>query len=126
MKQVTLQHLKNLLRYNVCEIQFMRRRMYPGKGLQRKMICTISAEILNSTNGRLSLNFRPPVHGLPYDAESKNLLPVWDIFMQDWRMVNMDYCSLLNTIKGDETFWKYFNEKLYPMSPDEKLQYMDI
>jgi hypothetical protein len=44
--------------------------------------------------------------------------------MQDWRMVNMNECDLVETIKRDD-FWKYFNEKLIPMSPQQKMQYMD-
>lgn len=80
--------------------------------------------LLNSVNGRLSLNFKQSSSVLPYDAQSKNLLPVWDIFMQDWRMVNMDDCDLVTTYKPDD-FWKYFNEVLIPMSPQQKMQYMD-
>jgi hypothetical protein len=88
------------------------------------MLCTLDENLLNSVNGRLSLNFRPSTAIMPYNAEAKNLLPVWDIFMQDWRMVNMDECDLVETIKRED-FWKYFNEKLIPMSPQQKIQYMD-
>jgi hypothetical protein len=88
------------------------------------MLCTLDTELLNSTNGRLSLNYKPSSSVLPYNANSKNLLPVWDIFMQDWRMVNMDECNLITTIKKEE-FWDYFNNTLLPMSPQQKLQYMD-
>ena len=126
MNQTTLTALKTLLRTNVCEVQFFRRRIKPVRPLQRKMICTLCLDVLNSVNGRMSLNYRPPVHALPYNAESMNLLPVWDIFMQDWRMINMDACFLINTIPGDEAFWKYFNDKLYPMTQEEKIQYMDL
>jgi hypothetical protein len=125
MPQITLASLKNLLRSNVCEIEFLRRRPKAGRPSYRKMMCTLCNDLLNSTNGRISLNYRPPVHGLPYNAESKNLLPVWDIFMQDWRMVNMDACNLLNTIKADDSFWKYYNENLYTMSAQDKINYMD-
>jgi hypothetical protein len=89
----------------------------------RRMLCTLDTNILTSTNGRISLNYRPPANGLPYNAEAMGLLPVWDIFMQDWRMVSMDYCDLVNTIK-EEDFWKYFNEKLMPMSQSEKINFM--
>ena len=88
------------------------------------MICTLDTTILNSANGRLSLNYRPPTHGLPYNAESMNLLPVWDILMQDWRMVNMDACNLTKTIESKD-FWTYFNNELYIMSPQAKMQWMD-
>ncbi len=88
------------------------------------MLCTLDENLLNSTNGRLSLNFRPSSNVLPYNAESKGLLPVWDIFMQDWRMVSMENCNLILTIK-QEDFWKYFNDTLLPMSPQQKMAYMD-
>lgn len=88
------------------------------------MICTLDENLLNSTNGRLSLNFRPSSGVLPYNAEAKNLLPVWDVIMQDWRMVSMDQCDLVKTIPQNE-FWKYFNETLLTMTPDQKINYMD-
>lgn len=122
--RVTLQTLRSTLRENVCEITFARRRMYPGKLPYRRMMCTLDTNILDSVNGRVALNYKPPVSGLPYPTDSKNLLPVWDIFMQDWRMVSMDYCQLLKTIPRDE-FWKYFNENLLKMSPQDKVAYMD-
>jgi hypothetical protein len=88
------------------------------------MICTLDDTILNSTNGRLSLNFKPAGGSMPYNPETKNLLLVWDIMMQDWRMVNMNDCDLVRTITRNE-FWPYFNKELIPMSPDQKIQYMD-
>jgi hypothetical protein len=88
------------------------------------MLCTLDDRILNSTNGRLSLNYRPTSGILPYNAEAKNLLPVWDIFMQNWRMVNMDQCDLINTIQEDQ-FWNYFNNTLLKMSAEQKMVFMD-
>lgn len=122
--KTTLTSLRDLLRKNVCEIVFVRRRIRQGRPAFRRMLCTLDTELLNSTNGRLSLNFRPSSNVLPYNAEAKNLLPVWDIFMQDWRMVNMDDCNLINTIK-QEDFWNYFNNTLLTMTPQQKLGFMD-
>jgi hypothetical protein len=122
--KTTLDSLRSLLRENVCEIVFVRRRFRQNRPPVRRMLCTLDTELLNSTNGRLSLNYKPSSSVLPYNANSKNLLPVWDIFMQDWRMVNMDECNLITTIKKEE-FWDYFNNTLLPMSPQQKLQYMD-
>ena len=122
--KTTLDSLRSLLRENVCEIVFVRRRFRQNRPPVRRMLCTLDTELLNSTNGRLSLNYKPSSNVLPYNANSKNLLPVWDIFMQDWRMVNMDECNLITTIKKEE-FWDYFNNTLLPMSPQQKLQYMD-
>jgi hypothetical protein len=88
------------------------------------MLCTLDANLLNSVNGRLSLNYKPASGVLPYNAAAKNLLPVWDIFMQDWRMVNMNECNLINTIKSED-FWEYFNTNLITMTPYQKIAYMD-
>ena len=121
---ITLSNLKNLLSQNVCEIVFTRRRPRAGKPPQRRLLCTLDDSILNSTNGRLSLNYRPPGSAMSYDPASKNLLLVWDIFMQDWRMVNMDACDLVNTIP-EKDFWNYFNNTLLKMSPQQKMTYMD-
>lgn len=123
--KTTLDNLRNTLRENVCEIVFVRRRPRANKSPVRRMLCTLDQQLLNSTNGRLSLNYRPTSQVLPYNATAKNLLPVWDIFMQDWRMVNMDDCDLVQTIKRDD-FWKYFNETLLPMSMQQKMSYMDV
>lgn len=126
MQQTSLNALKNLLRTNVCEIEFFRRRPKEGRSMHRKMMCTLCIQILDSVNGRMSLNYRPPTHLPPYHAESKNLLFVWDIMMQDWRAISLDVCYIINTIPGNDEFWKYFNEKIYPMSPEQKLSYMDL
>ena len=122
--KTTLPNLKNLLSQNVCEIVFARRRPKPDKPPVRRMLCTLDDTILNSTNGRLSLNYKPPGGAMPYNPETKNLLLVWDIFMQDWRMVNMDNCDLVNTIPETE-FWDYFNNTLLKMSTQQKIAYMD-
>ncbi len=122
--QVSLITLKSTLRANVCEITFARRRMYPGKLPYRRMLCTLDENILNSASGRMSLNYRRPANSLPYPAESYNLLPVWDIFMQDWRMVSMDICQLHKTIPESE-FWEYFNKTLLQMTPGDKVAFMD-
>ena len=120
----SLESLRSLLRENVAEISFVRRRPRPGKPPVRRMLCTLSDKILNSENGRLSLNYKSSSGVLPYNTTGKNLLPVWDIFMQDWRMVSLDNCNVLTTY-NEEQFWKYFNEKLILMSAAEKILYMD-
>jgi hypothetical protein len=79
--------------------------------------------LLTSNDGKISLNFKAGSGPLPYNSMAKNLLCVWDIFMQDWRMINMDDCYIDNEIPNTQ-FWDYFNEKLRPMSADEKAQYM--
>lgn len=121
--KVSLASLRTILQSNVCEIIFERRRLKPGDLPRRKMLCTLDKSILNSVNGRITLNYSPPSQPPKYNPFVRNLLPVWDIIMQDWRMVSMDNCQIINTIPGDE-FFEYFNENIYPMSPEEKRGYM--
>lgn len=114
--------LLNLLKSNVCDITFVRR--LPKNGNIRRMICTLDKGILESTDGRVTLNYMPPTQPPKYNYFSKNLLNAWDIIMQDWRMINMDDCFVNETIKSED-FWKYFNEILLPMSSKQKLQLMN-
>ena len=120
----TLENLQTLLKENVCELIIVRRRPRAGKSAARRMLCTLDQDILNSTNGRLSLNFKPAGQPLPYNAVSKNLLPVWDILMQDYRIISLDDCDLVKKIPADETFWDYFNTNIYPMTTDQKVGFM--
>lgn len=122
---VSQQHLANLLLQNVCEIRFDRRRIAPGKPPMRRMLCTKSFDLLNSVNGRVALNYRPPHGGMQINEAVKNVCVVWDIIMQDYRIVSMDTCDLLKTHPADESFWKYYNESLLPMKPGQKLAFMN-
>jgi len=88
------------------------------------MICTNSSEILNSTNGRTVLNYRPATNPVPYNLTQKNLVLAWDIIMQDYRNINMDNCEVVYEIPAGE-FWEYFNKFIYTMSAGQKQQYMD-
>ena len=117
--KVSLPNLKNTLQSNVCEIIFEKRRPKPGDSSQRRMLCTLDESLLNSVNGRTTLNYKSPSGPPKYNPGIKNLLPVWDIMMQGWRMVSLDNCEIINTIPEEE-FFEYFNKNIYPMSADEK------
>lgn len=119
MPKIGLASLKQTLQGNVCEIRFAKRR----EASFRNMLCTLDQSILNSVNGRTTLNFKPPAGPPKYSPESKNLLLVWDIFMQDWRMVSMDNCDLIKTINSED-FWEYFNNNIFNMTVEEKNQFM--
>lgn len=127
MTKVSRIDLSRRLDNNVCEIIFVRRRpeRAPGRPITRKMICCNSMSLLNSRNGKLSLNFRLPSGPKQINESFHNLVVTWDIFMQDYRNVSMEYCYLIREHPADETFWKYYNNTLYPMSKEQKLQYMD-
>jgi len=116
--------LDSLLLNKVCEIRFVRRRPRAGDGPTRRMLCTKSYNILNSVNGRTTLNFRPPSGPMKVNEARDNLIVVWDILMQDYRAVSMASCNLIQDIAADD-FWEYFNENIYPMSKEQKYNFMN-
>jgi hypothetical protein len=123
--KVSLPTLKNLLLNNVAEIKFSRRRIKFGASTTRRMMCTNSLQLLNSTEGRLALNYRRAITSPHFDPNTKNLLITWDIFMQDYRCVNMAACELVQVIPANQQFWKFFNEKLALLSPQQKINFMN-
>lgn len=74
----------------------------------------------------MALNFRGTSNPPKYNPASKNLLITWDIFMQDYRTINADSCSIISVIPANDQFWNYFTEKLVPMTPDQKVAFMDV
>jgi hypothetical protein len=118
--------LNTLLNSNVLEIRFQRRRPKPGDGPYRRMICTNSREILESEQGISLLHFKSSnPSARKFNPASKNLVIVWDIFMQDYRCVNVNNLDIISVIPGNEEFWSYYNESLLPMSPDDKVVFMN-
>ena len=110
---------------NVCEISFFRRHPITYRPDFRKMLCTNSSSLLNSFNGRMVLGYRPPTQMPHFNPQQKNLIITWDILMIDYRCINMDECYLIKSYPANDTFWKFFNEKIYTMSTLEKMVYMD-
>jgi hypothetical protein len=106
------------------------------------MLCTLCYPILNQRKSSNILNFRPPTNPPPYNAESKGLLTVWDIFMQDWRNVPVDACNIVKITeiipygyrssfgaKGsmaipEKKFMIFYNNFLKNMTPDQKKDFM--
>lgn len=127
LKKLRRNELQSLLKNNICDLLIVRRRpeRAPGRPIIRQMLCTNSMEILNSYNGKTTLNFSGSFEPKKVDERKHNLVVTWDIFMQDYRNVSMDMCYLVQKIPADDNFWKFFNENIFPMSPNEKLRYMD-
>lgn len=120
-KEVLEQKLLN----NVVDLRFVRRIPVPGRPATRRMLCTKSSSLLNSPNGRMSLNYKPPIGGKQFDERKENALVVWDIFMQNFRAVSLEGAVVLNEIPANDEFWKYYNESLLPMTAEQKLQFMN-
>ncbi len=117
--------LKNLLLSNVAEIKFFRRRPKSGSALTRRMICTNSLPLLNSVEGRLALNYKRAIYTPKYNPDQKNLIITWDIFMQNYRCINMQACDLIQVIPANQEFWKYFNQNLAKLSAAQKMNFMN-
>ena len=123
--KVSLSTLRTIVQNNVAEIKFFRRRPKTGYPPTRRMLCTTSFPLLNSTEGRLTLNYKPTSRPPRFNPTQKDLLIVWDIFMQDYRCVNAAACNLIATIPANKEFWKYFSTKLHKLTPQQKIAFMN-
>lgn len=121
----SLANLKAILLDKVCEVKFVRRNPKPGRPATRRMLCTNNVQLLNSVEGRTTLNYVPPREAPNYNPNQENLIVVWDILMQGYRTINCDTVDLISTLEADETFWVYLNEKIAPMSAGEKMGFMN-
>lgn len=126
MRKVSKSELDQKCLAGAVEIVFLRRRPERAKErpIFRRMLCSKSMELLNSENGIRSLNFHLPYGPPKIDELKHNVCVVWDIFMQDYRNVSMDKCWIVQEIPT-EGFWDYYNKVLYPMSAQQKMQFMD-
>lgn len=121
---MTRGELDEKLLTNVIDLRFVRKRQVKTKGPTRRMLCTKSYELLGSVNGKSTLNYRPPASAPSYNLVEKNIVVVWDIFMQDYRTINADGVEILKVIPANEEFWKYFNSELRLMGAKEKMAFI--
>ena len=123
---VSLGQLNALLQNNVAEVRFIRRRPKPGSTATRRMLCTNSYSLLNSNDGRLTLNYRTPKKSPKYDPAPKNLIVTWDILMQNYRTISVESCDLITVIPDDDQFWDYFRDNLAEMNQAAKINFMNL
>jgi len=120
--------LHTLLQTSVVELRFRRRIDKPGFKDYRRMLCTNDRFLLTSSLGKQVLHFVPPQGQLKYNPAAKNLIACWDIFMQNYRMINCNDVDLIAVIKTNPDpmeFWKYFNERIGKMSASQKAQFIN-
>ena len=121
---LSLGGLDKLCRTNVVELKFKRRMPVKGKPLERRMFATRNFALLESPEGKEILNYTPPTQSPAYNAASRGLLTVWDIFMQDWRNIPATSVEVISTITADK-FWEYFTNVLSKMTASQKAAFMD-
>jgi len=129
--QMNPSDLRSFLQYYVAEVVFVRRRKPKDPSVKtetRRMICTTCQVFLNSPFGKKTLNYKPAKQQPPYNAASKGLVTVWDLFMQDWRNIDVKSAVVIqkrnqNSLpmyvasrKGMEEFALFFNAKLRKMN----------
>jgi hypothetical protein len=122
---VTRPTLESLLLRNVIDLRFVRRTPSPGRPSTRRMLCTKSYDLLGSTNGRIVLNYRPPKNPKQINESKENACVVWDILMQNYRVVSADEIDVIKTIPATDEFWSYFNKEILPLTASQKMAYMD-
>ena len=117
-----------LLQTNAAELRFLRRIEKPGFKDYRRMLCTNDQKLLQSAPGKTIFHYRPPTSSLRYDPAAKNLVVAFDIFYQDWRMINcndVEVIAVIKTSPDPQPFWKYFYERIADMSAAQKARFMD-
>jgi hypothetical protein len=117
-----------LLQTNAAELRFLRRIEKPGFNDYRRMLCTNDKKLLLSVPGKRILHYTPPTSSLKYDPTAKNLVVAWDIFMQNFRMINcndVEVIAVIKTSPDPQSFWKYFYERLANMSAKQKAGFMN-
>lgn len=122
---ITQPSLNAILRNNVCEIKFLRRSPKFNRSPFRRMIATNSNTLLLGVDGRLTLNYAPAKSGPKYNHAQKNVVVAWDVLMQDFRTINCQNCTLIRTVPANEEFWNFFKKELLPMTPAQKMMFMD-
>jgi len=122
---VTRPTLEQLLLNNVLDLRFVRRIQVPGRPATRRMLCTKSYDLLNTTNGKIVLNYTPPKRGKQINEAKDNACVVWDIIMQNYRVVSAEDVNIIKQIPANEEFWNFFNKEIYTMNQAQKLEYMD-
>lgn len=126
--RVSRSSLYIVLQSNVAELRFRRRIEKSGFKDYRRMLCTNDRRLLTSALGKQVLHFVPATGNLKYNPAAKNLVVAWDIFMQNYRMINCNDVELIAVIKSSPDpmdFWKYFNERLSSMSAAQKAQFIN-
>jgi hypothetical protein len=122
---VGLSQLKSTLLTNVADVRFVRRLPAAGKAPTRRMWCTNSSSLLTSFNGRNILNYHAPVYTPTFNPAAENIIITWDILMQNFRCISMDSCELIQSVPANDEFWKFFNENIYIMSTQQKINFMN-
>ena len=119
---VSIGGLKSLCEKNVVELLFKKRT----NGLHRRMLATLDYSLLNSPEGMQIFNFKPPRYFPPFDASSKGLVTLFDIFMLNWRNVPASSVEIIMAIptQPPDAFWDYFDKFISKMSATQKASFM--
>ena len=123
--------LKEVLQDSVVEVAFVRRIPKLGYTPSRRMLCTNSRMLLDNIESKIALRFRAPMGSLPYNADAKGLITVWDIMWADWRHISVESHDVISImpVRTDEEilqFWAYFDQFLSKLDPQARANYGNI
>jgi hypothetical protein len=131
--------LKQVLFQHVVEIKFLRK--HPNKtSSYRRMFCVgafpnfQNNAFLLAEDTMARFNFTLPKGSSPYppvpyfNPDHKNLVITWDIFMQNYRCINVRNCNLVSSFRVESkediaNFWKYFDDKITGMGTQDIMDF---
>ena len=133
--------LETFFATNICELRF-RRRILPAKNkkkraaghasYQRRMLCTSNWRYISSPIVRNLYSWkRPSKRRGPAWYRSRSLLIVWDILMNDWRMVSLDKYEILGYVSVQQLeeqmkFTEFYRQHLKNLPDGKKDHFSDI
>ncbi len=129
----SLSELYGLLNTNVIEAKFVRRKPKPGNAATRRAFITNNTVLLNSPRGKVTLRYtgiKDGASGLGFNVVAKNLVLAWDLLWQEYRLFGAEGSQVITAIPVTtdaeiESFWKYFDDNIMSLSPEDKLKFMN-
>jgi len=139
MPFISRENLKYLLQDHCVELKFNRKHP-TSVSKTRRMFCVgaypnfSNNTFLASLSAQTALGFRlpkgpSPHHPVPFfNPDEKNLVITWDIFMMNYRCINISSCNVIRAFPVDtsdniKNFWEYFNNNISPMTVSEKMDF---
>lgn len=133
--------LEEFFHNNIVEVRFKRREKPPWfikkrtvghMRYYRRMLCTANWRLIKSPVCRTLFNWvKPKTRRGPNWYRKRNLIIVWDILQNDWRMVSLEKYFIVGytpvqTLLEQEKFITFYQHQLEPLTQQKKDHFSDL